>query len=122
MKLGGGISGFDMAPPQHMCVKASLLAMVMLAGAGCAGNVTIPSAGIDHPANPRAAAAPLSSDSMIPLLKKRPQTIEGMQGMNHGSMQDTDHGNMQGADYGLRHSNMPSRQGMPDTEGVQHEH
>jgi hypothetical protein len=88
--------------------------MVMLAVASCAGNVTIPSAGINHPANPRAAAPPLSSGPMIPLLKKRPQTIEGMQGMNHGSVQ--------GMDHGLRQKNMLRPQDMPDTGGVQHEH
>lgn len=114
MNLGSGISGFAMAPAQHMCVKAYLLVMVMLAAASCAGNVTIPSAGIDHPANPRAAVAPPSSEPMIPLLNKRPQTIEGTHGMHHNSMQ--------GMDHGLRQRNMPTRQDLPDTEGVQHEH
>ncbi|MGH8502918.1 MAG: cupredoxin domain-containing protein [Gammaproteobacteria bacterium] len=51
--------------------------------AGCAGNVTIPSLGLDHPANPRAAAAPLPPTPTVPEAKKVMADMRGMQG--HGA-------------------------------------
>ncbi len=96
-----------------MYVKPYLLAAGLLAVAGCAGNVTIPSLGLDHPANPRAAAAPLSPPPIVPEAKKVMADMRGMRGMNHGSMkemQEMDHGSMKGMDQ-------DSMQGM---EGEQH--
>jgi hypothetical protein len=39
-------------------VLPGLLVLTLLAIAGCAGSVTIDPPGVDHPANPNAAAAP----------------------------------------------------------------
>lgn len=121
-----------------MCAKAFLLASVMLVIAGCAGNVTIPYVGINHPANPRAAATPPSSNRVIPFMEKNPQAAEGMQGLTHDSMQGMDHrstGSMNpGSTEGMNHDahrgmdhrstqwNMPKMKGVPDIEGVEHEH
>jgi hypothetical protein len=80
-----------------MSVKPYLLAAGLFVVAGCAGNVTVPSPGLDHPANPQAAAASPPPDTMIPVAGKSPQAMDGMQGINHSSipsMQGMDHGSM----------------------------
>jgi len=129
-----------------MYVNPFLLAAGLLAVAGCAGNVTIPSLGLDHPANPRAAAAPLPPPPIVPEAKKVMADMQGMQGMNHGSMkgmQGMDHGSMQGMEgmsmaggamEGMDHGSMKgmnrgdmqgmehgSMKGKDDMAGVQHE-
>lgn len=92
-----------------MWVKSLLLAAGALAVAGCAGNVTIPSPGLDHPANPQAAAAPLPPLPSVP-----DATAPTGGGMDHdSSMPGMDHGSMRG---------MEGMRGMPDTEHGAHEH
>jgi hypothetical protein len=102
-----------------MYVRSLLLATALLALAGCAGNVTVPPPGLEHPANPKAAAAPLPPSPTIPEVSKPMRG--GMQGMNHGSMQGMDHGSMEG----MRHGSMQGMQGvdhgsMQDMEGLTH--
>lgn len=111
-----------------MRVKSFVLAAGLLAVAGCAGNVSVPPPGPDHPANPRAAAAP----------GKEAGTMGGMRRMNHGSMRGMDHGSMKG----MNHDAMPAmdrgsmknapamkgmkkmekQQNMDDMEGMHHAH
>jgi hypothetical protein len=93
-----------------MRVKPLLPAAGLLVVAGCAGHVTVPSAGIDHPANPHAAAAPLPTPPMIPVAEKTLPAKHGMQGMNHGSLQGM---------QGMEHKGM---EGMKRMEGMQHDH
>jgi hypothetical protein len=70
-----------------MYVRSLLLATALLALAGCAGNVTVPPPGLDHPANPQAAAAPSLPPLTIPEAREPTGAgMQGMQGMNHGSM------------------------------------
>lgn len=103
-----------------MRVRPLLLAASALAVAGCAGNVTIPSPGLDHPANPQAAAAPLPPLPSVP--DATAPTGGGMQGMNHGSMRGMDHGSsMPGMDHGSMQG-MQGMRGMPDTDHGAHEH
>ena len=89
-----------------MYVRSLLLATALLALAGCAGNVTVPPPGLEHPANPKAAAALLPPSPTIPEVSKPMRG--GMQDMNHGSMQGMDHGSMEG----MRHGSMQGMQGM----------
>jgi hypothetical protein len=121
-----------------MYVRSLLLATALLALAGCAGNVTVPPPGLEHPANPKAAAALLPPSPTIPEVSK--PVRGGMQDMNHGSMQGMDHGSMQdmeemqgirGMDHGgthdmegLTHGAMPemdarSMKGMEGMQGMQ---
>jgi len=85
-----------------MCAKPYLLAAGLFVVAGCAGNVTSPSPGLDHRANPQAAAASTPPATRIPVVGESPQAMDGIQGINHGSMpsmQGMDHhsmGNMAG--------------------------
>lgn len=102
-----------------MYVRSLLLATALLALAGCAGNVTVPPPGLEHPANPKAAAALLPPSPTIPEVSK--PVRGGMQDMNHGSIQGMDHGSMEG----MRHGSMQGMQGMDhggthDMEGLTH--
>lgn len=102
-----------------MYVRWLLLATALLALAGCAGNVTVPPPGLEHPANPKAAAALLPPSPTIPEVSKFVRG--GMHDMNHGSMQGMDHGSMEG----MRHGSMQGMQGMDhggthDMEGLTH--
>jgi uncharacterized protein involved in copper resistance len=88
------------------CVKSLLLAAGLLGLAGCASNVTIPSPGLDHPANPQAAAAPLSPPPTIPtssVFLKEDSLTRGMNGMremqNMKSMEEMNPSSMQGMDH-----------------------
>ncbi len=106
-----------------MYVKPFLLAAGLLAVAGCAGNVTIPSLSLDHPANPQAAAAPLPSPPVVPKAQKVMADMQGMEGMDHGSM-GMNHGSMQGmqgmdngAMQGMDHGSMKGMDGMNMAEG-----
>jgi hypothetical protein len=116
-----------------MYINLLLLAMGLLAVAGCASNVTVPPLGLDHPANPQAASAPplqlltLNANPASPQGRgiggmdhssmsdmnmgemghsqsmKRMQDMEGMQGMNHGCMQEM---------HGMDPSSMKGMKGM----------
>lgn len=84
-----------------MDIQSLTLAAGLLALTGCAGNVTVPSLGLDHPANPRAAVAPLPTLPTVPKAKK---ATAGMQGMDHDveSMNHSRH--MEGMDMeGMSH-------------------
>jgi uncharacterized cupredoxin-like copper-binding protein len=107
-----------------MYVKSFLLAAGLLALTGCVGNVTIPSLGLDHPANPQAAAAPLPPPPTVPKAKKVMVDMQGMQGMDHGSMGGMKHGSMQrmqemdhGAMQAMDHESMKGMGGMNMAEG-----
>ena len=109
-----------------MYVKSFVFAVGLVTLTGCAGTLAIPALGLDHPANPWAAAAPVPVAPTVPhstlraSAKASPQAamagMEGMQGMqemNHGPMQGMDHGSMQGMDHG-------SMEGMEGMQGMSH--
>lgn len=109
-----------------MCVKSLVLAAGLSAVAGCAGNVTIPPLGLDHPANPQAAAAPLPPSARTPLVENDATAMDGMQEMDHGAMKGMDHGSKKGMNHesmqGMGQGSMKSAPGMKDMEGPHHEH
>ena len=84
-----------------MYIKSLLLAMGLLTVAGCAGNVTVPPLGLDHPANPQAAAA---SPSRLLALDANPAPAQ----KRHSAM---DHSSMSGMNMGeMNHSGMSEMQ------------
>ncbi len=105
-----------------MYVKSFLLAVGLLAVAGCVGNVSVPPPGPDHPASPRAAAAPLPSPTAIPASGKRVGTMGGMRGMDYGAMKGMDHGSMHNAPAMKGMKKMEKKRNMGDTEGMHHVH
>lgn len=107
-----------------MCVKLFVLAAGLSAVVGCAGNVTIPSLGLDHPANPQAAAAPLPLSATIPALENDATTMGGMRNMDHGSKKGMNHDAMQDMGHGSMKSApaMKDMEEMEQNEGSHHEH
>ena len=128
-----------------MYINLLLLAMGLLAIAGCASNVTVPPLGLDHPANPQAASAPplqlLTLNANLASAQKRLSEMDhssmsdkNMGGMNHLStgkmdhsqsmkgmqdmegMQGMDHGSMQGM-HGMNHGSMKGMEGKKGMEG-----
>lgn len=103
-----------------MCVRSFVLAAALLAVTGCAGNVTAPLPGLDHPANPKAAAAPLPPSPTIPEASEpMGGGMQGMQGMSNGSVQGIDHGSMKGMNHGSMQG-MQGMEGMQAMEGMDH--
>ncbi|MDQ3732102.1 MAG: plastocyanin/azurin family copper-binding protein [Pseudomonadota bacterium] len=106
--------------------------------------MTVPAVGLNHPANPQAVAAPSLPSLTIPEAREPTGAgMQGMQGMDHGSMDGMnmaegsmkvmDHGavqgmprsskrNMKGMDHGsMQEMDHGSMQGMDDMERMEHE-
>ncbi len=84
--------------------RSGLLASAgVLLIAGCASHVTLPEFEADHPANPNAAAAPVTSPSQALAADESTSMVEkagaGMPGMEHSKDMEGMKG-MEGMDHG----------------------
>jgi hypothetical protein len=111
-----------------MFARSFLLAAGFIAMVGCADTVSVSPLGPDHPANPRAAVAPLPPTTIpeagedaragMPSV----ENLGGMHGTQHmddDSMPGMEHGVLQGMDHG---KGIEEAQDTEEVEGMHHGH
>jgi hypothetical protein len=97
-----------------MYVKSFVFAVGLVTLTGCAGTVAIPALGLDHPANPQAAAAPLPPVPTLP----ESSSAAVAQVSPHAGVAGIDHGSTGGM-QGRRETNHGAKQGMLDMDVAQ---